>query len=227
MPPSRAFISYAHADLKFADMVKKVLASHGLSVWMDRDRLVGGNRWRNELREAIEQCDVFLLIMTPRALASAEVKKEYEAALSQGKRVIPLVWKRIRRAPEALQPLHWHDCSQRRGMRGLLDLIYTLYTQGIVAPFKSGAFDADMALARAIRGDFPPSWVVRPVDPLLYRRPYVLLRVTLILALAATIWIALIAAAAPLDDAVLCLGGILLLARTSILFTLAVGRLCA
>ena len=59
-----------------------------------------------------------------------------------------------------------------------------------------------MALARAIRGDIPPSWVVRPVDPLRYRRPYIVLGITALLTLAATIVIALTVASAPIDYAV-------------------------
>jgi hypothetical protein len=54
------FISYVRDN---TDVVKRLaadLTSRGAIVWLDRERLAPGQRWREEIRRAIESCDLFL-----------------------------------------------------------------------------------------------------------------------------------------------------------------------
>lgn len=170
MPVSQVFISYSHHDTTFAHVIENSLANLGITVWVDRQRLVGGSAWRDDLQEAIQTCDAFLLVMSPQALNSAEVRKEYQLALSINKPVVPLVHKRVRAAPAELRAAHWLDCSGHRVGRGVLDLLATLNALGIPMAVEPGVFNVDDALLRVIHHQVPAGWRVYRVSALRYRR---------------------------------------------------------
>lgn len=170
MPASQVFISYSHRDTTFAHMVERVLRTDGISVWVDRQQLVGGSAWRAELQQAIADCQVCVLVMSPHALASEEVRKEYMLALSLGKPVVPLTRGAVRAAPDELRALQWHDCAGLRVTRGIYDLLYTLESLGIPISAPPNALSVDEALVRVIHGQVPATWHVFHVNPLRYRR---------------------------------------------------------
>jgi len=46
-----------------------------------------GSPWDNELEKALEECEIFLLILTPAAIASENVKEEIGYAIDNRKRI--------------------------------------------------------------------------------------------------------------------------------------------
>lgn len=102
---AQVFVSYARTDTEFVDRLERDLATHGIQAWIDRRRLEGGQRWPREITEAISQCDSMLVVLSPQALTSAWVRKEYRLALCKRKRVIPLLYHPITTAqvPRELQ----------------------------------------------------------------------------------------------------------------------------
>lgn len=71
------FISYARADSPFVDRLKADLHRQGFAPWLDRRGLAGGQQWRRELQEAVERCQVLLVVLSPDAVASPYVQIEY------------------------------------------------------------------------------------------------------------------------------------------------------
>ncbi len=72
----------------------RTLRAHGLPVWFSLTSILGAQQWHDEIGAALHRCDWFLLLLSPHALDSAWVKREYLFALNSGrfdKRITPIV----------------------------------------------------------------------------------------------------------------------------------------
>jgi TIR domain len=123
------FISYARKDSRRADALQRSLLPRNLEVWVDRSRLVGGQAWPIGLQQAVEKCDLMLVLLSPRSLASAYVRREYLHALSLGKPIIPLLLEAVPAFPAELSHVQWIDLTQR-GNQGYYDLLLALDARG-------------------------------------------------------------------------------------------------
>ncbi|MDZ4671667.1 MAG: TIR domain-containing protein, partial [Phototrophicales bacterium] len=85
------FISYKRDDkvavLKIVDRLKK---EYYYDIWIDAVSIPGGEDWRAEIRKGIDKADVVLLMLTPDACASPQVKEEIDYAKSVGRKIMPL-----------------------------------------------------------------------------------------------------------------------------------------
>jgi type III secretion system FlhB-like substrate exporter len=91
----RIFISYSRKDTVFARGLYDELKDHGYNVWRDRDDMKGGQAWWNQIEDQIEQADILVLILSPDALASYYVKKEWQYARQVGTYVLPIIIQEI------------------------------------------------------------------------------------------------------------------------------------
>jgi internalin A len=75
--PVRLFVSYAHEDerqLKRLDAILDVLEQqHGLTSWHDK-RLIAGEEWDAEIRQRLEEMDIFLFIASQSSLVRPYIK---------------------------------------------------------------------------------------------------------------------------------------------------------
>lgn len=106
----RLVVSYSRDDTNFVDNLAMALKQQGFDPWVDRPRLRVGQDWQDQIQEAIEACDVVLVILSPSATKSRHVKNEYRFALEQGKLVIPLLLKECK-VPIDLSSLQRVDFS--------------------------------------------------------------------------------------------------------------------
>ena len=89
----RVFLSYARADGEArADELRKRLSAEGPDIEIRQDRLFleGGEGWWKQVTEAIDAVEFVILVMTPGALASGNVEKEWRYARQQGVCVYPV-----------------------------------------------------------------------------------------------------------------------------------------
>ena len=87
------FISYARKDgWKFARDLRRRLEQERFSVWQDVVSEEAGEKWWREITRAIDGVRYMVLILTPRALASETVRREWAYARRVGTRVIPVVF---------------------------------------------------------------------------------------------------------------------------------------
>ncbi len=213
MPEKRLiFVSHAHVDLRFIDVLQRLLVARGVDAWVDRQKLVGGNDWSVGLRDAIQRCDALVLVLSPAAMASDAVRQEYQYALELGKPILPILYQPVRTLPPELATLHWFDCSGRDS-RGLYDLVYTLDTYGARDAQPAGTFDGDLALARALRNELPPSWQIARVQPAWYLRRMLICTLLALCTLAIAIYGILLLLILPISQG----------ARDVAIFTLVVG----
>ena len=88
------FISYARADgEKFAAELRKRLEKEAPDlgvVWQDRAQLEGGVGWWKQITDAIDRSTFMALVMTPTAMQSEVVRKEWRYARQHGVCVYPV-----------------------------------------------------------------------------------------------------------------------------------------
>lgn len=97
--PLKVFISYSHKDEAFKDELVTMLAGlqrRGLvDAWQDR-RIKAGDDWYKSIHDAMDSCDLALLLVSPAYLASGFIQEEEQPKLLQRRheimlRVIPII----------------------------------------------------------------------------------------------------------------------------------------
>ena len=86
------FISYSHrnGDQGYAVRLANHLSEAGFVAWYDRE-IVSGDRWDRLIREKIDTCAAFVVVMTPAAENSDWVAREITHAERVGKPMLPLL----------------------------------------------------------------------------------------------------------------------------------------
>jgi len=85
------FISYARSDgEEFANRLRQRLESEGIPLWQDRVGMEGGRKWWLQITEALARVEFMALVITPNALKSDTVRKEWRHARQQGVCVYPV-----------------------------------------------------------------------------------------------------------------------------------------
>lgn len=126
---SHIFISYAHSDGDFAEILINQLSNSGINSWVDNQHLRAGEDWRQAIDDAIRNAGALILIMSPSAKASEYVTYEWAFALRLGIRVIPLLLKPVDKLHPRLEALQYLDFSNR-SMRSWGKLVEELQMSG-------------------------------------------------------------------------------------------------
>src|ERR1019366_833512 len=92
------FISHSSKDnefgMKLAQDLKRMLEDK-CEVWCDIEGgLKPGDSWWNEIVKALNACDLFLLVVSPQAMQSEWVIREFDIALQKHKKIIPLFYRK-------------------------------------------------------------------------------------------------------------------------------------
>ena len=85
------FVSYPRKNAEFALQMAKELKAEGFQVWFDQLDIQAGSRWDDEVQKALGECEIFMVILTPEAIESQNVKDEIGYAIDSGKRILPLL----------------------------------------------------------------------------------------------------------------------------------------
>lgn len=88
---TRVFISYSRQDKTIADDIAAELRRRGAEVFIDYQRLVGGEDFTDRLGGEIEKCDFLVLLLSPRSVTSKWVKAEATYAHQNNKRIVPVL----------------------------------------------------------------------------------------------------------------------------------------
>ncbi|HUG23079.1 toll/interleukin-1 receptor domain-containing protein [Piscinibacter sp.] len=128
------FISYSRKDYYFAESLTFHLLKAGVPAWLDVKELTPGVEWERDLMRAIEDAGVVVLVASPAALRSPNVRAEWQHALALGKRIIVLGWFARVRLPAQLQ--HCESVDFRGRFSGALSRL--LARLGSAAPSRGG-----------------------------------------------------------------------------------------
>jgi hypothetical protein len=92
--PRAVFLSHAHADVAVARRIQSALRRDRVKFWFAPHKVVGSQRWHDEIGRALDRCDWFLLLLSPHAVSSKWVKHELLFALNADHyedRIIPVL----------------------------------------------------------------------------------------------------------------------------------------
>jgi hypothetical protein len=109
--PREIFLSHASANRPFAARLAAALDYARLRVWYSSTSIVGARQWHDEIGEALQRCDWFLLVLSPASVRSPWVKRELLFALNDRRfenRIVPVKyrecdWKRLSWTLDAIQ----------------------------------------------------------------------------------------------------------------------------
>ena len=63
---SDVFVSYAHVDSDFVELLRIKLEEAGINVWVDHTNLKAGTNWRTNVDEGIKNSIVLVLVMSSK-----------------------------------------------------------------------------------------------------------------------------------------------------------------
>lgn len=86
------FISYSTADERIAQFLRQHLCSEGMQVFLASASLQPGQKWTQEILDALRSSSWVLFLASRTACASPWVQQELGAALITQKQLVPIVW---------------------------------------------------------------------------------------------------------------------------------------
>jgi hypothetical protein len=88
----KLFISHASEDRTLADQVRTHFGYFDERVFIAPDGIPPGEAGWRTIFAAIADSDLFILVATPAACASAAVRREIDEAVRLGRKIVPLRW---------------------------------------------------------------------------------------------------------------------------------------
>jgi hypothetical protein len=113
------FVSYSTADRRFVEPIVQVLRTATTDVFLDRDSIAPGDKWKDVLTERLETADTLVLFWSHNAEKSKWVTKEWHTAAGAGKRILPVLIDDTP-LPEALGDFQWIDFRHLRRRQTLM-----------------------------------------------------------------------------------------------------------
>ena len=170
---AQVFISYAKKDYiapngnaipgNRIDPVLRALQEAGITYWLDREQLAGGDTYAARIARNIKECDVFLFLSSEAANSSEWTRREIGTAVTLGKRIIPV---RLDNSPyddavnlylSSVQYIDWTELGEKEAVERIVSQIKHPYidkTNGIeygkLPRFTTGILNAALVVLTAI-----------------------------------------------------------------------------
>ncbi len=87
---NKVFISYSHKDTDFVNQFASDLQAAGFAIWIDHESIRAGDTWTGSISDGIEQCDIFIVVLSPTSSDSRNVAKEVILADENKKPIFPV-----------------------------------------------------------------------------------------------------------------------------------------
>jgi hypothetical protein len=84
------FVSYSRTDQEYVEALAIACSERGIDCWIDTN-LDYGSRWPQVIRERLDSCAAFVVVMTPEAEDSVWVGREIDQAESTARPIMPLL----------------------------------------------------------------------------------------------------------------------------------------
>lgn len=84
------FISYSRKDSHIIDRLAARLERDCYEVFVDRDDITPGASWSQRIVDAINQADMFVVVLSSNSAKSDNVAKEIDLALTSQRRILPI-----------------------------------------------------------------------------------------------------------------------------------------
>ena len=106
------FICYAREDQDFVLKLAANLKERGARVWLDQWDISPSADWDLTIDNALYDCAQFLIVLSPAAVASGEVRGELRTALDENKPIVPVLYQTCR-IPRRLKLIQHVDFTAR------------------------------------------------------------------------------------------------------------------
>ena len=83
------FISYSSKDERYIKKMTRMLEKMGITYWIAPDMIPAGSNYAKEIPSAIQNCDIFLLVLSKASQQSIWVEKEIDSAIYYRKTIVP------------------------------------------------------------------------------------------------------------------------------------------
>lgn len=131
------FLSYARQDQTRIDEYYQHLTSKGLTVWMDKYQIKGGQNWDFETRKALKKADIVVVFLSEnsinhRGYVQREIKlalKQYEIKLIDDIYIIPIALDADSQIPEQLEDIHVIKAAEVDSFVELTDAISSQFDE--------------------------------------------------------------------------------------------------
>jgi len=123
-----AFISHSAQDKTIADAACATLEKMGIRCWIAPRDIPAGSEWAGAIVDAIDNCQVLVLILSSHANSSSQVHREIERGVNKGKPIIPFRVEDVRPTSSMeyyLASIHWLDALTPPLEKHLLELAQT------------------------------------------------------------------------------------------------------
>jgi TIR domain-containing protein/SIR2-like protein len=117
----QVFISYASEDREAAIRIKNALQANGVQVWLDQEKLEGGDRFKEKIQEHIERCSIYMPILSNNTITrrSRFLILEWNIGIDKSKMCLPShpfiqpfaiddISEEDNDLPSEFKAIHWH-----------------------------------------------------------------------------------------------------------------------
>jgi formylglycine-generating enzyme required for sulfatase activity len=159
------FICYAREDQDFVLKLAANLKERGARVWLDQWDIPPGDDWDLTIDNALYDCAQFLIVLSPAAVASGEVRGELRTALNQNKPIVPLLYQtcRIPRRLQLIQHVDFTSCGPDDGAA----LRQVLRALGVSGPSRPTPKVRSREKAAPVRQPIEPEMILIPAGKFL------------------------------------------------------------
>lgn len=143
----KTFLSYSRANKDFAIKLAKELKAEGFYVWLDQLDIPAGSRWDREVEKALEECEIFMIILTKASINSENVLDEIGYAVDNGKRFLPVMLE-ICNVPLRLRRFQYVDFTTKNfddGVESAKELLRSLVAQTTIPRVEVSAVAQDQS----------------------------------------------------------------------------------
>jgi formylglycine-generating enzyme required for sulfatase activity len=163
---TQVFISYSRKDLAFVERLAKDLTTAGWDVWYDLSSLEVGDHWGKEIQFAIQQSQVFLVVLSPNSIDSEWVEREFLYAGNHKLQIIPLVYETCD-LPMWTLNMHFFDMRGKKYALCLEELLKVLGkktgTQSPISMQESITSRHGGVAPAHQKRRFSPIWIIAPL----------------------------------------------------------------
>ncbi len=125
----KLFISYARSNEATAVMLRDTLSNWGHQTWMDINNIPPGAAWADEIQKGLEWSDAVVAVMTKEAIASENVKNEWDWCLVYRHKLGKILY--LLKFDDCIVPMQYvrinwidfHLKGQSKGLENLRDWI--------------------------------------------------------------------------------------------------------
>jgi hypothetical protein len=81
--PKEVFLCHSSVDWEIAEKIVGLLRRHGVPVWHGPSSIRGAQQWHDEIGDALERCDWFVILLSPDSIRSKWVSRELHFVLRE------------------------------------------------------------------------------------------------------------------------------------------------